>query len=627
MRNWKKWLSAMLACVMTVMSMGALPAFAAEPTVVYSDNFDALAEGGKPSGVQVVENATKMLYVKGEKEGANGVLHIYAHEDGEAGGPRIAVKFNAIGLSDLTVTFKGKNAGANAGLAFATDGGKGSMITTVGSATTKDWTEVKVEINFETMTYTTTTGGKQTAKDKPLHTPNDLSTAELRFSAGAPKPGEGAYFDDIVVTTTGTVSTGAVTPSTPSASANEPAVKPDTAPNKVSVPSGAYAFLDTDFTGAKLGAATKANLFSGGTGYADIVDVGTNRMLRFWASDNAKHWPRIEATLPAEVNTYVFEGDFFFGGGGSAYVNLFTDAAANNNIIALSTNSEGVVAGWNHVKIEIDLKKETGTATVNGKKGDTVALKPISDRNSVSMRINSTISNVNDVVYVDNMILYTTEEYKFDGILKAPNEVVWENVVPTNPLSEKSYVNNLRAHPRIFVKDWEEMKQTITSSHEAKMWYNNLKSAADGYLNSKATYNVNSRGNILESARAAEGRLQTLSFVYKMTGDKRYLDKAYAEMVEYGTWPDWSGFISSLVTAEIMFGYACAYDWLYYDLTPAQRDEIRAIVKKLALPPIMLDIGSAKNTPSTPINIGKITLSGMTIITLRKMEKNTDCFA
>ncbi len=585
MKNWRKWLSAALAGIITVMSFGAVPILAAEPTVLYSDNFDSLAEGAKPSVVQVVENTGNLLFARGAKEGSNGVLHIYAEEGGQKGGPRITYKFNANGMADLTVTFKGKADGANASLAFATDGGKTGSNTSVASVSAKDWAEVEVVFDFEKMTYTTKVGGKETAKDKALHAVSDMSTAELRFSAGAPEPGQGAYFDDIVVSTTGMISTDTGASTTPSTTPTDaPSVVPSDAPTKASLPSGTYAFLNTDFTGAKVGAATKASLFSGGTSYADILDIDTNRLLRFWASDNAKHWPRVELNMPATVDTYVFECDFMIGGDASAYVNLFTDGATNNDAINLKAKGEGMVAGgWNHLKIDFDLKKETATATLNGAKKDAVTMKPISDRNTVSMRFNATLSTTSDVVYLDNVMLYTTEEYTFDGILKGNQEVEWANVKPAKPLSGESYVNNLVAHPRIFVQDWDEMREKINSSYEAKMWYQNLKSAADGYLNSSATYNVNSRGNILESARAAEGRLQVLSFVYKITGDKRYFDKAYAEMLEYGTWPDWSGFISSLVTAEIMFGYACAYDWLYYDLTPEQRNTIRDIVKDLAL--------------------------------------------
>lgn len=51
------------------------------------------------------------------------------------------------------------------------------------------------------------------------------------------------------------------------------------------------------------------------------------------------------------------------------------------------------------------------------------------------------------------------------------------------------------------------------------------------------------------------------------------------------------------------------------------------MVIKHAAPPIRLDTGSARNTPRTPKNNGKINIKGITIIPLRNIEKNIDCFA
>lgn len=52
------------------------------------------------------------------------------------------------------------------------------------------------------------------------------------------------------------------------------------------------------------------------------------------------------------------------------------------------------------------------------------------------------------------------------------------------------------------------------------------------------------------------------------------------------------------------------------------------MVKKLALPPIKLEIGSARKTPSVPRlkSDGRKSVSGMTIMTLRNREKKTACF-
>lgn len=52
---------------------------------------------------------------------------------------------------------------------------------------------------------------------------------------------------------------------------------------------------------------------------------------------------------------------------------------------------------------------------------------------------------------------------------------------------------------------------------------------------------------------------------------------------------------------------------------------VRSIVTKQAVPPIKLEIGSARKTPLTPSPAirGRSNVKGMTIITLRKSEKNT----
>ena len=53
------------------------------------------------------------------------------------------------------------------------------------------------------------------------------------------------------------------------------------------------------------------------------------------------------------------------------------------------------------------------------------------------------------------------------------------------------------------------------------------------------------------------------------------------------------------------------------------------MVRKLADPPMRLEIGSARKTPSTPRpkNFGRISVRGTTMITFLKIEKKIDCLA
>ena len=54
---------------------------------------------------------------------------------------------------------------------------------------------------------------------------------------------------------------------------------------------------------------------------------------------------------------------------------------------------------------------------------------------------------------------------------------------------------------------------------------------------------------------------------------------------------------------------------------------VRSMVTKQAVPPIKLDTGSARNTPSVPrlAMVGSHNVRGITMITLRNKEKNTAC--
>ena len=117
-----------------------------------------------------------------------------------------------------------------------------------------------------------------------------------------------------------------------------------------------------------------------------------------------------------------------------------------------------------------------------------------------------------------------------DQILTPNNTVNWDNVKPNKALSDDSFVNNLVSHPRIFVSDWDEIVTKINSSDIATKWYQKLKTTADNALVSGAPERVvNSRGNVLESARAGRDNLQALAFVYNVenvvkvrTGEEGY---------------------------------------------------------------------------------------------------------
>ena len=316
MKNAKKLLATLLACIMVLTAMGTLPVFAADTEkVLFESDFNSLAEGGKPSGLSLTENAEKEALVRGAKVDGNGVLYIYRAEGNEAEGqtgPRASLALDISKYKSLKISFKAMSNGKNPGVGLYSKAAK--KTTTFWAAEAKDWTEVVVEVDFEEMKFTTTVNGKA-GKNGDIHEIEDPAGCQLRFTAGTPAPGEGAYIDDLKITAVESTSTGTgsgTATETPADPAAEPAFVPASPAVLPQIPKDAHVFLNTNFDDAAV--TTKAfntkikgsKIFSGGTDFTQIVDAGSNRMLRYWAVDGKVHGPRVEIQGNPGVTTQEF---------------------------------------------------------------------------------------------------------------------------------------------------------------------------------------------------------------------------------------------------------------------------------------------------------------------------------
>ncbi|HHT26975.1 MAG TPA: DUF4962 domain-containing protein [Firmicutes bacterium] len=90
-------------------------------------------------------------------------------------------------------------------------------------------------------------------------------------------------------------------------------------------------------------------------------------------------------------------------------------------------------------------------------------------------------------------------------------------------------------------------------------------------------------------------RLQTLSLAYAITGQQRFADKAKEEMLTVCGWNVWSdpsyncGGKTCLDTGYIVEGVALAYDILYAQLSPAEREQVRTALVQKGLHPLFED--------------------------------------
>jgi hypothetical protein len=140
-------------------------------------------------------------------------------------------------------------------------------------------------------------------------------------------------------------------------------------------------------------------------------------------------------------------------------------------------------------------------------------------------------------------------------------------------------------HPRLLVLDQDlpRVRELVKTDSTAQLFYRRLKELADQLLTEPPlTYRANDQGHLLWTSRRAEGRILNLAGLYRLEGDKRYAQRAIAEMLAVCRFEHWHP-PHFLDTAEMTAATAIGYDWLYDVLTPAQRDEVAGAIVRLGL--------------------------------------------
>jgi hypothetical protein len=145
---------------------------------------------------------------------------------------------------------------------------------------------------------------------------------------------------------------------------------------------------------------------------------------------------------------------------------------------------------------------------------------------------------------------------------------------PPVPTSLKT----LRAtHPRLIILDSDlpAIKARIASDPFAKSRYDSLLAESESLLKVKPrVYVINGpRGTLLWTVRIVEKRVLTLAGMYRLTGDRRFADRAIAEMLAAASFPDWD-IRHPLSAGEMTATLGICYDCLYQVLKTQQRDSI-----------------------------------------------------
>jgi len=156
----------------------------------------------------------------------------------------------------------------------------------------------------------------------------------------------------------------------------------------------------------------------------------------------------------------------------------------------------------------------------------------------------------------------------------------------TPAIHTKPFIGKLtdlkRPHPRLLLLKGEEksLLQKIQSGKALKSIHDAILVECDRLLSKPPVERIQIGRRLLDKSREALRRIFQLSYAFRTTGEKKYLQRAENEMLAVADFSDWNP-SHFLDVAEMTMAVAIGYDWLYDDLPESSRQKIReAIVKK-----------------------------------------------
>ena len=143
-----------------------------------------------------------------------------------------------------------------------------------------------------------------------------------------------------------------------------------------------------------------------------------------------------------------------------------------------------------------------------------------------------------------------------------------------------------RGHPRLHLldDDLQKVRSTLIADLRVRAWRDRVREHADRMLVEPVAERVLVGPRLLAQSRAVLRRVTTLAGLYRLDGNPRYLARAKAEMLAAAQFADWNP-PHFLDVAEMTNALAIGYDWLYADLTPGERDTVRAAIVRKGLEP------------------------------------------
>lgn len=137
-------------------------------------------------------------------------------------------------------------------------------------------------------------------------------------------------------------------------------------------------------------------------------------------------------------------------------------------------------------------------------------------------------------------------------------------------------------HPRLLMLIGEEaaIKKTYETDKTWNKVHEAILTACDEILDTPPVERIQIGRRLLDKSREALRRIFYLSYAWRLTNDKKYLERAEKELLAVSHFSDWNP-SHFLDVAEMTMAVSIGYDWLYNDLSEQSRAVIKeAILKK-----------------------------------------------
>ncbi len=160
-----------------------------------------------------------------------------------------------------------------------------------------------------------------------------------------------------------------------------------------------------------------------------------------------------------------------------------------------------------------------------------------------------------------------------------------QSLIPPVPEADQILKTLNPAHPRLIVTadDFKRIATHYRHSEKFRAVADKLIANADKIVDEPPSkYEIPDGKRLLATSRRVLDRVQKLAVAYHLTHDKKYVNRAWAELDAARQFKDWNP-SHFLDTAEMTNAFALGYDWLFDQWTDEQKRQLQTAIVELGL--------------------------------------------